>query len=467
MIDGIGKTHFRKEHPKDLVQILIDQGLLISGDDVACDSSEECDVVQFAESGTMWLTGPESAPPLWPDGRLMTNIRDAKSVIERFSTSFGPSLAIEVSLLLSGRAVHRGFQRHGQISAGQKCRLIRSSDSWIAISLARPDDFNAIPAITGTEVGSDPWQTLIDHAQSVEGIQVVDQCQILGVAASQLPARNQRGKASSNSPFKVHRLGEAAVRVSNQPPLVIDLTSMWAGPLCANLLGRCGARIIKIESTNRPDGARLGDSELFGRLHGGHEFVSLRFDSPADVEILKRLINNADVVMESSRPRALLQLGIDAETFVSGRPGRTWISITGYGRTGSSSNAVAFGDDAAVGAGLVAWVDDDSPAFCGDAIADPIAGLFATAAGLGSLRLGGGHLIDVSLRDCAAFANSGKICAGNHAVKNISGDNWQIESDGKFFEVRRPQRVFGGSKAPSIGENTEEILEEFGISATP
>jgi crotonobetainyl-CoA:carnitine CoA-transferase CaiB-like acyl-CoA transferase len=110
-------------------------------------------------------------------------------------------------------------------------------------------------------------------------------------------------------------------------------------------------------------------------------------------------VAQADVVIESSRPRALAQLGIDAPAVVAARPGTTWVSITGYGR---SSPRVAFGDDAAVAAGLVAYDREGAPVFCADAVADPITGLHAAVAALTSRARGGGHLAEVAMVDAAA-----------------------------------------------------------------
>ena len=86
-------------------------------------------------------------------------------------------------------------------------------------------------------------------------------------------------------------------------------------------------------------------------------------------------------MIESSRPRALRRLGLHADEWLAAGPGRIWLSITGYGRE-DPRQRVAFGDDAAVAGGLVATGTDGSPAFCADAIADPLTGMLAAAAAL-------------------------------------------------------------------------------------
>jgi crotonobetainyl-CoA:carnitine CoA-transferase CaiB-like acyl-CoA transferase len=116
---------------------------------------------------------------------------------------------------------------------------------------------------------------------------------------------------------------------------------------------------------------------------------------------LHRAVDDADVVLTAARPRALAQLGLDPESAVRDRRARVWLSITGYGTGPGDGDRVAFGDDAAAAGGLVVW-DDRGPCFCGDAVADPVTGLAATAAVLAALAHGGGHVIEASMADVAA-----------------------------------------------------------------
>jgi crotonobetainyl-CoA:carnitine CoA-transferase CaiB-like acyl-CoA transferase len=131
-------------------------------------------------------------------------------------------------------------------------------------------------------------------------------------------------------------------------------------------------------------------------------------------------VSQADVVIEASRPRALEQLGCSPES-VDGRPGRVWLSVTGYGRPEPEREWVAFGDDAAVAGGLVAWDDHGEPVFCADAVADPVSGLFGALAVLESLRAGGGQLIDLAMSGCAA-----QLVAGPPADPPPGGETLEI-----------------------------------------
>lgn len=80
---------------------------------------------------------------------------------------------------------------------------------------------------------------------------------------------------------------------------VVDLSSLWAGPLCARLLGSAGARVIKVESIHRPDSARRGPRAFFDLLLTDHLSVAVELTTSVDPESLARLVRAADVVIEA------------------------------------------------------------------------------------------------------------------------------------------------------------------------
>ncbi|WP_030326469.1 CoA transferase [Streptomyces sp. NRRL B-3229] len=300
---------------------------------------------------------------------------------------------VDLPTVLFHRARLAGLPLPGRTSAGGSCHLLPGTDGWVAVNLARPDDTAAVPALVAL-LGA-PQAPLPTAVRQSTALAVAHHAQLLGIAAAALgPARAGR------RPVRVRRLGQPRVRTA--APRVVDLSALWAGPLCARLLGLAGAGIVKVESTARPDGARFGSPEFYQWLHDGHESVVLDFDAGALAEV----VAEADVVIEASRPRALRRLGVHAERFLAARPGRVWISITGYGR---DDDRVAFGDDAAVAGGLVGRDADGEPVFLGDALADPVTGVFAARAAARSLARGGGELLCVSMAACAAaLAEAGR-----------------------------------------------------------
>jgi crotonobetainyl-CoA:carnitine CoA-transferase CaiB-like acyl-CoA transferase len=239
------------------------------------------------------------------------------------------------------------------------------------------------------------------------------------------------------------RVGDAPVL--SGAPLVVDLSSLWAGPLCARLLRQRGATVVKVESWRRPDGARRGPAAFFDLMHAGARSVALDFTTAAGRDALRSLVAHADVVIEASRPRALQQLGIDAPALLGEGGPRVWVSITGYGR---DRDRVAFGDDAAAAGGLVAW-DEHGPCFAADAIADPLAGVAAAAAVTRSLAGGGRWLLDVSMARVAA-----------HVIGAEAGRPWRPGTEGGAAEPR-PARAVG--VAPSLGADNAVVAAELGI----
>ena len=112
-------------------------------------------------------------------------------------------------------------------------------------------------------------------------------------------------------------------------------------------------------------------------MNAGKRSVALDLTTSEGTRILARLLATADVVIEASRPRALQQLGLDADRLTSTGP-QVWVSITGHGRAEPGAGWVGFGDDAAVAGGLVAC-DAAGPIFCADAVADPRLAAFTRA----------------------------------------------------------------------------------------
>jgi crotonobetainyl-CoA:carnitine CoA-transferase CaiB-like acyl-CoA transferase len=409
----------------------------------------DCAVLAWARSGAMSLTGWPGQPPQWPQGDVIGRLERSAGLLGRLARGFGAELVVDVGGLLTQRATARGLVRRGTTSVGGRARVVPVADGWLAMSLARESDLDLLPAWSEGAIGrpagsgptEPPWDEIEAWARHRPAGPLSASAQLLGMPAAPVGW----GTAPGQLPWLIERLGPAAPapsRSGSRRPVVVDLTALWSGPLCAHLLGRCGAQVIKVEDGGRPDGARWGDPWLFGQLHDGHEGVVLDLARPAGRRALGDLIDSADVVLEASRPRALDALGFGPEPFLAARPGRTWVSITGYGRSGPRSNWVAFGDDAAAAAGLVAWRDRQSPVFCADAIADPITGLYAAIGALASMAGGGGHLVDTSLVASAAFAAGGGSCHGHHRVDG-SGSSWTVGHDGVTGVVEPPRPVGG------------------------
>jgi crotonobetainyl-CoA:carnitine CoA-transferase CaiB-like acyl-CoA transferase len=239
-------------------------------------------------------------------------------------------------------------------------------------------------------VGDDPWPAVQHWMAGNVSADVTARARLLGLPVAAL------GETAA-APPRIKTLGAAATPRKPSGLLVADLSSMWAGPLCGQLLARAGATVIKVETPGRPDGTRAGPPAFFNWMNNRKLSYAIDFDEPSG---LRRLLQAADVVIESSRPAALAHRSL-GPTDIAPRDGRIWLRITGHGADGEQADWVAFGDDAAVSGGLVGGTHNE-PVFCGDAIADPLTGLHAALSGVESLGRGGGELIELSMAAVAA-----------------------------------------------------------------
>lgn len=377
--------------------------------------SSEQGLAAWADSGAMALSGRSQGPPLAPPGNpaghVLTALDDVAACAE---VRTGVRSVLPGVGILGERAAVAGLHRRGPWSCGGAFRTIRTTDGWFGLSLARADDVDLVPALVGRTVSSDPWSSVLAWAARTTTQEAGAQAALLGLPHATHPAWHEPRAGVMVTPG-----GRRAH--TDERPLVLDLSALWAGPLASHLLGLSGCRIVKVEDPRRPDGARRGPQAFFDLLNAGHEAVSVDFSSPSEVDRLAALMARADVVIEASRPRALRALGLDADELV--RQGTIWLSITARGRT---STTVGFGDDIAVEAGLA--VEDAGELLpVGDAVADPLTGVTAAAAASRALLDTRASLIDVSMLHVAREA----ALAGSlpHQVIHHGG-TWWVETSG-------------------------------------
>jgi hypothetical protein len=409
---------------------------------------------RWAESGLWWLTGTSNSAPLLPSCALPV-VADA--ALERLAAlaPAGAFAGLRGAELLAERAACHGFARRGRIAPGGSCRLLEARGGWLAVNLPRADDARALAAWLEDDalahlaapLGDTAWSEIAARVATRERAACVERAQLLGlaVAPADPPARDAPPRA-----IELAARGTSAPPRASRAPLVVELASLWAGPLAGRLLGIAGARVVKVESTRRPDGARAGNARFFDLLNANKRSVALDFHDAGDRRRLAALLEHADLVIEGSRPRALAQLGIGAERWLRERPGRVWLSITGYGRVAPQADWIAFGDDAAAAAGLCWCVPEGAPLFVGDASADPLTGMLGALAALRAWRAGESALLDAALTRGAAWA----IAQGSRVER----------ADAAAFDVL-PPRVLApdrGRAAP-LGAHTQEVLRELDV----
>lgn len=356
--------------------------------------SDSCAVELWASSGAMTMTGDADGLPVVPDAPVASRIKSVADALGGLTASLGTHVELDLDWLLAARANEAGWSRRGATSVNGSARMLAAADGWVAINLARVEDREVVAALlqVPVEPGSE-WEDLTSWARDRPARAAAASLQEVGVPAAAL------GECAGTHALRITRRGAAS---HTQSLFVVDLSALWAGPLAAHLLHRAGARVVSVEDVHRPDGARRGPARFYADLHAGHEQRQIDFRDPDGRQALAALIDQADVLIEASRPRALRELGFTPAEFLGARAGRTWVSITGYGRDRFGGARVAFGDDAAAAGGLVARRADGTPVFCGDAIADPLTGLWSATAAVASQQAGGGHLLDMSMAGVAA-----------------------------------------------------------------
>lgn len=343
----------------------------------------------WASSGAQWLSPPQTPPP----ARLIDAVLRMTAALDERGAGMAQLVGSGGIGLLGERAAAVGLPPATSISCGGASRILATLDGWVVASMARPTDVELLPAWVGRDAGLDPWGTLEQACRGLESAEVVERGRLLGLACGAIAERR------SEYPIELVQVGPALARPLDGM-IVINLGSLWAGPLVGDILARLGARVIKIESSARPDGARQHRT-FFEALHGRSESVSLQLDTAHGHAQLRSLLAGADIVIEGSRPRALEQMGIDAAALASTGP-RLWLSITGHGRDEPYRNWVGFGDDAAVTGGLVGS-DGRSPCFLADALADPLTGLTAAVTVAQLAERGGRWIVDAALSRTAAW----------------------------------------------------------------
>ena len=382
------------------LRLLEDVGATVIGSDnkQGCSPGE-----RWLASGLGDLTGFTHEPPGTCPIALASVGDGALAAVQALAGRELPT-QLQGAELMALRAAMTGLSRQGSTSPGGSCRILPSRDGHIAVNLARDSDWRLLQAWLLAPTPPD-WPSVAARIRDLSKAELIAQGRLLGLAVTD--ASPPLPGAGGWFDLAQHQRPLAGKRL---PPRVIDLSSLWAGPLCSRLLQWAGAEVVKVESTQRPDGARLGSPEFFEFLNSDKQHVQLALHEPRGHDELMELIRSADIVIEGSRPRALRQMGIEAEQLLRDVPGLSWIGISGYGRREPEANWIAYGDDAGVAAGLSAILHQATGQwmFCGDAIADPLTGMHAAVAALASWHGGGGHLVSLSLvetvQHCIRFA---------------------------------------------------------------
>jgi crotonobetainyl-CoA:carnitine CoA-transferase CaiB-like acyl-CoA transferase len=219
------------------------------------------------------------------------------------------------------------------------------------------------------------------------------------------PAPDRRGRPATADPLPLSGV------------TVLDLTAFWAGPACTHQLATLGADVIKVESPTKPDGMRFATvrppteadwMEYGPTFHGTNpakRSVTIDFSKPEGRELVLRLVEHCDVVVENFTPRVLGNVGLDHDDLRARRPDVILLRMPAFGLDGPWRDRPGFAQTTEQVSGI-AWMTGETG---GEALVrstiDPIAGIHGAFAVLAALqhreRTGEGGLVEMPMAEVA------------------------------------------------------------------
>jgi formyl-CoA transferase len=197
---------------------------------------------------------------------------------------------------------------------------------------------------------------------------------------------------------------------------VVELGTLIAGPFCTRILAEFGAEVVKVESPDGGDPLRKwrklyeGTSLWWYVQARNKQSVTANLKHPEGREFVRRLVAEADIVVENFRPGVLEKLGLGWETLKEANPGLVMVRLSGFGQTGPYKDQPGFGavGESMGGLRYITGFPDRPPVRTGISIGDSIAALWGAIGALMALRHrevngGEGQVVDVALYE-AVFA---------------------------------------------------------------
>jgi crotonobetainyl-CoA:carnitine CoA-transferase CaiB-like acyl-CoA transferase len=263
---------------------------------------------------------------------------------------------------------------------------------------------------------------------------------------------------------------------------IIELANVVAGPSVGKHLSDFGAEVIKIERPGNGDTARaMGEfigtrSAWWLSIGRNKRSVTLDLKHPRGREALLRLIEGADALVESFRPGVLERLDLAPETLNAVNPQLVVVRLSAFGQTGPYSHRPGFGTLAEAFSGLtdISGYPGQSPLLASFALADEVAGLFATWALMVALyhrdvRNGTGQTIDVSLFE-SVFNILGPLPTlykANGVLQERNGSRLTFSSPRNVYRTRDGHYFAVSGTAPSAAETIVRLVGGDELLADP
>ncbi|MGH3732021.1 MAG: CaiB/BaiF CoA transferase family protein [Acidimicrobiales bacterium] len=267
---------------------------------------------------------------------------------------------------------------------------------------------------------------------------------------------------------------------------VIDASSIIAGPLCCQILGDFGADVIKIEHPQHGDNLRghgyqhQGVPLWWKEVSRNKRTLGLNLGDPDGADILRRMVKDADVLVENFRPGTLERWGLGPERLWDVNPDLIILRVTGFGQTGPYSDRAGFGTlaEAMSGFAHLTGQSDGPPTLPAFGLADSICGMASVSAVLMALRhreVGGGHgqVVDMSILEPimtavgpspSAYHHSGVIDSrhGNRSTQNAPRNTY-LTVDGSWVAISTSAQLIAERVLRLVGH--PEVIDEQWFSS--
>lgn len=195
---------------------------------------------------------------------------------------------------------------------------------------------------------------------------------------------------------------------------VLELGSFIAGPFAGQLLGDYGAQVLKVEAPNDGDPMRQwgqtcdGESLWWPGIARNKHSIVIDLHEQRGPDVLRRLTDNVDVVLENFRPGRLAEWGLSYDQLSKTNPKLIVVHVSGFGQTGPRSSQAGFGSigEAVGGIRFTTGSPDRAPSRCGISLGDSLAALFAVIGTMAALnernQSGLGQEVDVAIYEAVA-----------------------------------------------------------------
>ncbi|MAD60268.1 MAG: carnitine dehydratase [Myxococcales bacterium] len=254
---------------------------------------------------------------------------------------------------------------------------------------------------------------------------------------------------------------------------VLDFSTLLPGPYATAMLVDLGAEVIRVESPTRVDLLKVlpplknGQSLIHLGLNRGKKSVAINLKTPEGLDLAKRLVSEADVLVEQFRPGVMSRLGLDYQTLSQVNPKLIYCSITGYGQSGPYAHRAGHDINYLALSGVASYSGrlGEGPRLSGVQIADIAGGshpavIAILAALFERVHSGQGRYLDISMSDGALALNALTASAAAHSEAPSYGEtflnsgtlyDYYQSSDGRWLSVGSLEPQFAQGLLMTLG----------------